>query len=85
MGSEPCANQEQGEQQEPSTSLRLSGAPMRVQCSVVLTGRAAFGGPLAARELWFGRISFPSLFLFTLVYGDVRQWPDLLWCFLPDC
>jgi hypothetical protein len=34
LGSKPCANQ--GEQHEPSNSLRLSGAPLRVRCRDVL-------------------------------------------------
>ena len=26
---------------------------------------------------------FP-FFHFSLVYGDARQWPYIIWCFLPD-
>ena len=48
------------------------------------THRAAFGGALTARELWLRRIWFLPLFVFMLLYGDARQWPYSLWCFLPE-
>ena len=41
----------------------------------LLTHRAAFGGALTARELWFGGIWVLRLFISTLFYGDARQWP----------
>ena len=65
--------------------FRLVGAalPLHKPESASETCRAAFGGTLAARELGFGQIWFPSLFASTLVSGDARQWPYSLWCFLP--
>ncbi len=45
------------------------------------TYRAAVGGALTARELWWRRIWFLPLFVFMLLYGDARPWPYTLWCF----
>src|SRR2546423_12458507 len=48
------------------------------------TIRAAFGGALASRELWFGETWYSARLPFTLGFGDACQWPYSLWCFLPE-
>jgi hypothetical protein len=49
-----------------------------------LTHRAASGGTLTARELWFEGLWFRSLSVSILVLRVARQWPYTLWCLMPE-
>jgi hypothetical protein len=40
-----------------------------------ITGRAAFGGALTARELWLGGMWLLPVFVSRLASGDAGQWP----------
>ena len=52
---------------------RARGVPQSPRWRVGLTHRAALGGPLTARELFFRRIGLPPWLVFILLYFTARE------------